>query len=353
MTTATLRRTSSSAAPRRMTADRKLRGPEKAAVLFLCLGEERGSELMKKLDEAEIQKITRAMAGLGVIPAPLVEQVMLEFTESVTNGGGVVGSFSVAETMLRKFLPNEQVNEILKEVRGPLKERDLWERFSALNETVIANYLKGEHAQTAAAILSNVSPEVSAKVLPLMGVERMQEVIERMIGMEAVPHHMMRQIEETLQTDIIAAAAQPTAAERQQRMADLFNRLDRDLFENIAMGLEERLPETFKGIKQKMFTFDDLVKLDVQGLARIMRGLEGNTLPLALRGARKEVRDHFLNALPTRPRDMLLEEMNTMGPVRGREVRAAQTAMVDYAKELAENEVIQLPMAEDDDEIIE
>ncbi|MGC9370114.1 MAG: flagellar motor switch protein FliG [Paracoccaceae bacterium] len=353
MATTTLRRTSSAPAAGRMKAERKLRGPEKAAVLFLCLGEERGSELMKKLDEADIQKITRAMAGLGVIPAPTVEEVMLEFSESVTNGGGVVGSFSVAETMLKKFLPEEQVNEILKEVRGPLKERDLWDRFSSLNETVIANYLKGEHAQTAAAILSNVAPDVAAKVLPLMGVERMEEVIERMIRMEAVPHHMLRQIEEALQTDIIAAAAQPTAAERQQRMADLFNRLDRDLFETLSPTLEERLPETFKGIKQRMFTFDDLVKLDVQSLSRIMRGLEGNTLPLALRGARKEVRDHFLNALPSRPRDMLLEEMNTMGPVRGREVRAAQTAMVDYAKELAENEVIQIPTAEDDDEIIE
>jgi len=181
----------------------------------------------------------------------------------------------------------------------------------------------------------------------------MQEVLERMIRMEAVPHHMMRQIEETLQSDIIAAAAQPTAAERQQRMANLFNRLDRDLFESIAPALEERLPETFRGIKQKMFTFDDLVKLDLQALARIMRGLEGNTLPLALRGAKKEVRDHFLNALPSRPREMLLEEMNTMGPVRSREVRTAQRAMVDYARELAENEVIQLPLAEEDDEIIE
>jgi len=353
MTTTTLRHTSSGLPGGRMRSERKLRGPEKAAVLFLCLGEERGSELMQKLDEADIQKITRAMAGLGVIPAPTVEEVMLEFSESVTNGGGVVGSFSVAETMLRKFLPEEQVNEILKEVRGPLKERDLWDRFSSLNETVIANYLKGEHAQTAAAILSNVAPELAAKVLPLMGVERMEEVIERMIRMEAVPHHMLRQIEEALQTDIIAAAAQPTAAERQQRMADLFNRLDRDLFETLSPTLEERLPETFRGIKQRMFTFDDLVKLDVQSLSRIMRGLEGNTLPLALRGARKEVRDHFLNALPSRPRDMLLEEMNTMGPVRGREVRSAQTAMVDYAKELAENDVIQIPTAEDDDEIIE
>ncbi|MBY6093031.1 flagellar motor switch protein FliG [Maritimibacter alkaliphilus] len=331
---------------------RKLKGPEKAAILFLCLGEKRGSDLMQKLDETDIQKLTRAMSGLGSVSAPQVEEVMTEFTESITNGSGVVGSFAIAESMLRNLLPGDQADAILKDIRGPLKERDLWARFSALNENVIANYLKGEHEQTAAAILSNVKPDVAAKVLPLLGVERMEGIIERMIKMEAVPHHMMQQLEEALTTDIAAASSQPTASELQQRMADLFNKLDRDAFDRIAPGLEERAADMFNAIKQKMFTFEDLVKLDAMGLARVMRGVPGNTLPMALRGASKEVRDHFLNVLPGRSRDMLLDEMNSMGPVRGRDVREAQTVMVDYAKELAEEEVIRLPMDEEEDELI-
>ncbi|MCA0922631.1 flagellar motor switch protein FliG [Pseudooceanicola nanhaiensis] len=331
---------------------RKLKGPEKAAILFLCLGEKRGSDLMQKLDEVDIQKLTRAMSGLGSVSAPQVEEVMTEFTESITNGSGVVGSFAIAESMLRNLLPTDQADAILKDIRGPLKERDLWARFSALNENVIANYLKGEHEQTAAAILSNVKSDVAAKVLPLLGVERMEGIIERMIKMEAVPHHMMQQLEEALTTDIAAASSQPTASELQQRMADLFNKLDRDAFDRIAPGLEERAADMFNAIKQKMFTFDDLVKLDAMGLARVMRGVPGNTLPMALRGASKEVRDHFLNVLPGRSRDMLLDEMNSMGPVRGRDVREAQTAMVDYAKELADEEVIRLPMDDEEDELI-
>ncbi len=331
-------------------AGRRLRGPEKAAILFLCLGEKRGSALMKKLDDNDIQKITKAVSGLGVVPARVVEQVMAEFSESVSHGGGVVGSIGVAESMLRSFLPSEQVDSILKDIRGPMKERDLWSRFSAMNETVIASYLKGEHEQTAAAILSNIDTDVAAKVLPLLGPERMQDVVERMIRMEAVPPQMMEQIEETLQTDMLAASNQPTATEMQQRMADLFNKLDPDIFETITTTLEERMPETFTGIKQKMFTFDDLIKLDVQSLARVMRGLQGNTLPLALRAASKELRAHFLNALSTRARDMLLDEMNTMGPVRGKEARAAQTAVVDYTRQLAAEEVIKLPSADDEDE---
>ncbi|MGI3170981.1 flagellar motor switch protein FliG [Pseudooceanicola sp. C21-150M6] len=329
---------------------RPLKGPEKAAILFLVLGEQKGGEMMQKLTDAEIQTITRAMSGLGVIDNERVEEVLTDFTEGMANGNGVVGSFAVAEDMLRSFLPEDQVNGILKDIRGPLKERDLWARFSGLSETVIANYLKNEHDQTIAAILSNVKTDVCAKVLPLLGQEKMQNVVERMIRMEAVPHHMMKQIEETLQSDIINAPAQPTSGELQQRMADLFNKLDSNAFQDLSEVLEARMPETFGQIKGKMFIFDDLVHLDAMDLARVMRGAPGNALPMALRGAKKEVRDVFLNALPGRSRDMLEEEMNTMGPVRGRDVRDAQSGLVDYAKELADEEVIRLPLGGDDED---
>ncbi len=333
-----------------MHGGRRMRGPEKAAILFLCLGEKRGSDLMKKLDDVDIQKITRAVSGLGIVPASVVEDVLSEFSQGIVNGSGVVGSFSVAENMLRSFLPGDQVDSILKDIRGPLKERDLWSRFSAMNEAVIANYVKGEHAQTAAAILNNVDTDVAAKVLPLLGSEMMQDVVERMIRMEAVPPKMMQQIEETLQSDMMAAANQPTASEMEQRMADLFNKLDRDVFEQLNQSLEQSLPDAITGIKQKMFTFDDLARLDPQSLAKVMRGLQGNTLPLALRGASKEMRGHFLETLTARARDMLLDEMNTMGPVRGKDARAAQTAIVDYARQLADEGAIDLPSAEEEED---
>ncbi|GGE50791.1 flagellar motor switch protein FliG [Primorskyibacter flagellatus] len=334
---------------RRLPQKRALRGPEKAAILFLCLGEQRGSALMQKLTDEEIQIMTRAMAGLGVIEADQVEQVMSDFVEGIANGGGVVGSFTVAEDMLRSFLPSDQVDGILKDIRGPLMEKDLWTRFSSLSENVIANYLRNEHEQTCAAILSNVKNDVAAKVLPLLGQEKMHDVVERMIRMEAVPHHMMKQIEETLQTDIISAPAQPTSGELQQKMADLFNKLDVVSFQQLSEDLEQRIPETFSAIKSKMFTFDDLANLNAMDLARVMRGAPGNALPIALRGAKKEVRDVFLAALPGRSRDMLEEEMNTMGPVRGKDVREAQAGLLDYAKELADEEVIALPMADDEE----
>ena len=332
---------------------RKLRGPEKAAILFLCLGEKRGSELMKQLDNNDIQKITRAVSGLGVIPAPWVEEVISEFSETVATGSGVVGSLAIAENMLRSFLPPEQVASILKDIRGPLQERDLWTRLGTMNEMVIAEYLNGEHEQTAAVILSRLPTEIAARSLVQMPFERMHAVVERMIRMKAVPAETMRHIEESLQRDLIVHATKQGSGEMQRRMADLFNKLDRETFEALSEKLEQRIPQDFGTIRQKMFTFDDLLRLDLQSLARVMRALQGNVLPMALRGASTEMREHFLAALPIRSRDMLLDEMNTMGAVRSREVRAAQLAIVDCARELVEQEVIRMPSAEDEEELIE
>jgi len=124
------------------------------------------------------------------------------------------------------------------------------------------------------------------------------------------------------------------------------------VFDGLHQAIDARKPGALDGIMAKMFTFEDLIRLDAQSLARVMRGLTGNTLPLALRGASKEMREHFLDALTARARDMLLDEMNTMGPVRGRDARAAQTMIVDYTRQLAEEGSIELPSAGDEEEDI-
>lgn len=332
---------------------RKLAGSEKAAILFLCLGEDHGSELMKRLDEFDIHSITRAISGLGTIPQSQVEDVINEFLSAASSGSSVVGSMEMAESMLRGFLPEGRVGEIMGEIQGPLLGRNIWDHFSSLDPQVIAGYIKGEHDQTVAAILTKIKPDMAAKVLPLLGQPRMVEVTERMIAIDQVPRHALAQIEETLQQEFLVSASRSTMPDTQQRMADLFNKLDSSLFEDMSVELEKRLPEAFNAIKAKMFTFEDLMRLDPGSLAKVMRMVEGQTLPLALRGAKKEVRDYFLQALPQRSRDMLIEEMNAMGPVRGREVQNAQAQLIDAALELAEDEVIRLPMDDDDDVMIE
>ncbi len=325
----------------------QLRGVEKAAVLFLCIGEERGSALMRQLDEVEIQRITQAMSTLGTIPASVVEEVMREFSMGIGGGSGVVGSFDIAERMLAGFLPKDKVTEIMQDIRGPISGRNVWETFATLNEQMIHAYLSGETNQTAAAILSRVKPDVAARVLPLFPRDQMTDIIQRMISLAPMPRYVLDLLEETLEKDFLRAATRRSGPDPHQRIADMFNKLDGNIFDEISEELAASDPQAFASIKQKMFTFDDLARLDQNSLARLIRSAEGATVPLALRGAKKAIRDRFIEALTVRAREMLLEEMAALGPVRARDAREAQDKLIDIANDLARQNIIRLPSADD------
>lgn len=332
---------------------KKLTGSEKAAILFLCLSKEQVAGLMREMDESEIYSVTHAMAGLGTVTSQVVESVLHEFMDNLKSGAGLIGNFEAAESLLSSFMGPDKVREIMSEVRGPLMGKNMWDRFSSLNENVIATYLRGEYPQTVAAILSKVNPDVTSKVLPLLPNDLMFDVIDRMINMESIPRDILQDIEETLQKEFIASATRASTSDPYQKMAEVFNKIDPEVFEKVAKQLESNIPDEFQKIKQKMFTFDDLIRLDAQSLGRVMRAVEGNSLALALKGAKKNVRAIFLESMPERSRNILTEEMQSMGPVRMREVQDAQTALVFAAKELAAEGVITLPMGDEDDTIIE
>ena len=329
-----------------------LSGPEKAAIIFLCLQEDLGSDLMQHLEEAEIQAITRAMATLGTIPSEAVEMVITEFTTNVAGGvaGGVVGNLDSARRLLSGFMSQGKVDEIMAHIEAPDAGQSIWESFSALNEQTIVTHLRGEHDQTIAAVLSKVRPDVAARVLPHFGEDRMVEIARRMIGLDSLPRVLIEEIETAIKDEVLSSAARRTGPDPLQRMADMFNRMDPDDFDRLSNHLEQHDPVALAAIREKMFTFDDLVKLDVPSLQRIVRGCDGKTLPLALRGAKKNVRSAFMNAMTQRAREALDEEMKTMGSVRMRDVREAQGKVIDVANELAQQNIIRIPL--DDDEMV-
>ena len=137
------------------------------------------------------------------------------------------------------------------------------------------------------------------------------------------------------------------------QLVSIFNKLDEDVFNSLSSELETRVPDQFKSIKQKMFLFDDIAGLNDIMIAKVMREASGRTLPLALRGAKKEIRERFLSAMPSRSRDMLQEEMEAMGPVKTRDVKAAQSEMVEVTLRMAAAGDIELPEEDDDEPMIE
>lgn len=330
---------------------KRLSGAQKSAILFLCLGEDRGGALMQQLDVAEIRKITGAISTMGEVQADVVEEIMEEFGERIGEYGSVRGSVEAARSLLAGFLPAERVAQIFQEIDGATTG-NVWEDLSQLDSAPLADFLRKEHNQTIAVILSNLTPEATARLLPIFGMERSADLIERMMDIENLPSDALKNIEDGLRREILASAGNDVSAKSEKQLVSVFNKLDESVFEELARKLEATVPDQFRVLKQKMFVFDDLGKLKQMMLAKVMREVSGKILPLALRGAKKEVREHFLSCLPARSRDMLQEEMKSMGAIRSKDVKVAQSQIVEITLQLLAQGEIELP-SDDKEEMIE
>jgi len=334
--------------PTALTNHLQLRGIEKAAIILLCLPDKRAADLMEGLEENDVRMLSQAMSTLGTIPAETVETVIREFSLAVAGGDGVVGSVDNVKRLLSGFMPEGRVAEIIEDIRGPNNGRTKWESFSSLNEQFIADHLKREHDQTVAAIMTKARPDVAARVLPLFGQERMADITVRMFRIDTLSRVATDAIEEVISAEILPSATRKSGPDPQQRIADMFNKMDGAVFEELSSTLEERVPETFAAIKKKMFVFDDLAKLSNTSMQRLLRAVqpEGTLLALALRGLsaeKKIVKDAFTGALTVRANDILSEQMASLGSVRARDARDAQARIIDIANDLARQDAIQLP----------
>lgn len=327
-----------------------LSGIEKTAILVLCLqGEEgRGQKLLSMLSEDEVQQVVRAIVTLGTVPAAAVEKVIEEFIETMSNGAGVIGSAEEAKRMLAGLLPPDRIDDLLDEMRGPRNTRNIWEGFNALSEQTIADYLREEHSQTIAAIMSKIKPDVAARTIPLFGRERMVDISLRMMKINALPRHVLDAIEETVQADFLPSATRKGGQDVPQRMADIYNKMDASVFEDLSEELSKASPEEFDEIKKRMFTFDDLIRLDRNSLSRLIRNCDAAQLTLALRGVKKPVREAFLETLTQRARENVQAEMEAVPQVPLKEARRAQAEIIDMAMDLALQGQIRLPTSDDE-----
>lgn len=325
-------------------------GAERAAIVLMCLGDE-GKKLWGLLDEEEIKEVSQAMSGLGVVPAPTVEALVIEFVTKLSGAGSIMGSVEQTQRMLSAFLPKEKVDSLMEEIRGPAG-RNIWDKLANVNEAVLASYLKNEYPQTVAVVLAKVRPEHAAKVLGELPEDFAAECIMRMLAMEPVQREILDKIETTLRTEFMSNLARTSKRDSHELMAEIFNNFDRQTEARFVATLEEKSRDSADRIKALMFVFEDLGKLDSGGIQTLLRAVDKADLALALKGASDTLRNLFFSNMSERGSKLLKEDMGAMGPVRLKDVDAAQTRMVSAAKDLAARGEIVLSDGKSDDELI-
>jgi flagellar motor switch protein FliG len=330
---------------------RTLSGPQKAAAFMLAVGREHSSKIFERMDDEEIRELSHAMSTLGSINAGVVERLFVEFADQLSTAGGLVGSYDSTERLLMSSLPEERVNQIMEEMRGPAG-RTMWDKLGNVNEAVLANYLKNEYPQTVAVVLSKIKTDHAARVLALLPENFSMEVIMRMLRMEAVQKEILDHVERTLRTEFMTNLARTARRDSHELMADIFNNLDRNTENRFMTALEERNRESAERIKQLMFTFDDLVRVDASGIQLLLRQVEKDQLAVALKGSSEEVKELFFANMSERAGKMMKEDMDAMGAVRLKDVDEAQSGIVQTAKALSDAGEIVIAGSDEESELV-
>ena len=333
------------------TSDRNLNGASRAAALLLALGEEAGGKLMAMLNDDELREISRAMVALRAVPSETVEALCLEFAGRMGRASGVSGSAEVAEKLLRKMIPAGRVEQILEDIQGPAG-KNIWDKLGKVNESVLADYLCHEHPQTAAMVLSRVTAEHAARVIALLPEPLSIDVIERMLTIESLQREAIDDVERTLKVDFMVNLASSVQRDPHEKLAEIFNSFDRAVESRMFAALESRNQEAASRIRSLMFTFEDLIRLAPRDIQTVLRSVDSDVMPLALKGASDKIRDLFMSNMTERAAKMLREDIEALGPVRLRDVDAAQLAIVTTAKELAAQGEIEIGTGKEDDLVI-
>jgi flagellar motor switch protein FliG len=328
-----------------------LTGPERAAVLLLSLGEEHGAPIWKSLDDDEVKEVSQVMSNLGTVSSALIEKLLVDFVSQISSTGSVMGSFDSTERLLVKFLPKDRVNLVMEEIRGPAG-RTMWDKLSNVNESVLANYLKNEYPQTVAVVLTKIKPEHASRVLGALPEDFALECVGRMLRLESVQKDILDKVESTLRQEFMTNLARTAKRDAHELMAEIFNNFDRQTEGRFMTALEERNRDAAERIKALMFTFEDLSKLDSGSIQTLLRAVDKSKLGIALKGASSGLRDLFFSNMSERAGKILREDMESMGPVRLKDVDEAQMGMVLVAKDLAAKGEIMLSEGNADDELV-
>ena len=330
---------------------RSLTGPQKAAIFMLAIDNERAGKLFELMGDEEIRELSQSMSNLGTVDSSVIEGLFVEFADQLSSSGSLIGSYDSTERMLYNSLPEDRVAQIMEEIRGPAG-RTMWDKLGNVNEAVLANYFKNEYPQTVAVVLSKLKSDHAARVLAVLPENFAMEVIMRMLRMEAVQSEVLDSVEKTLRTEFMSNLARTARRDSHEMMADIFNNLDRNAEARFMTGLDERNREAAEKIKQLMFTFDDLNRLDPAGVQVLLRQVEKDQLAIALKGSSDEVKDLFFSNMSERAGKMMREDMDAMGAVRLSDVDESQAAVVATAKALADSGEIVISTGSDEDELV-
>ena len=323
--------------------ERKLSGLQKAAILFITLGPEASSGILKKLPENDIQKITYEIANITSVTAEQREEVLNEFLQINKARDYIIeGGMDYAKQLLSKALGSQKANEILEKVSEATAQYRPFSIARKADPKQLLNVITSEQPQTIALILCYLQADKAAQVMAELPEETQSEVAYRIATMNTTSPMVIKEIESVLESKLSSVVrTEMTTLGGVETLVGILNSVDRSTEKNITESLEREDAELADRVKSSMFVFEDIISLDDVSIQRILREVEASDLALALKGCSEEVANCIYRNQSKRAAASLKEDMEFLGPVRLNDVEKAQQKIVAVIRRLDDaNEII-------------
>ena len=309
-------------------------GPEKAAILLALVGEELATSLVSELQERELIMLRQGVHRMAQIETAHVDEVFEDTCKQLKKANILPQQTNeYLERVITKAMGPEKANAIL----GRIFQEDSDESYGIdvlheMDGKTLAQFLQEEHPQTVAFILAHLYPAHAGEVFSLLPEEKQAEVAFRITRLGSTSPGAIEEVSKVLRNEIRQVKGKQVGGVRP--IAEILNFVDNATEERVMTGLNEYEPELADNIRQLMFTFEDLSKVDDQSMQVLVREVEKDKWVMAMRTGSPVLKKKIFSNMSERAGALLKEEIEAMGPVRLRDVEAAQRDIIDIARRL-------------------
>ncbi|WP_310564153.1 flagellar motor switch protein FliG [Hydrogenophaga sp.] len=324
-------------------------GTHDAAIFLMSLGEEEAAEVFKHLTPKEVQKLGETIAGMRAVSHEKVNEVMTRFTDEAASQKLLVSDTNdYVKAVLRRALGDDKASLLIDRIMQGSDVSGI-ESLKWMDAQSIAELLRNEHPQIMAAILVHLDSDLVAGVLKHLSERSRNEVMLRIATLEGIQPTALKDLNEVLYKVLAGGdKVRKTSLGGVQTAADIINLLGSALETTVIESIRLLDNDLAQKIMDKMFTFEDLLKLDNKSIQMVLKEVGGDALILALKGASTELKEHILGNMSSRAAESLREDLESRGPVRLSEVETQQKEILKIVRRLSDEGTIVMGGGGDD-----